>query len=486
MAERLQNLFVSEQRGIASLLIGLLLGMLAGLTALALVIAGPIITFIAITAVIIGLIALTNLDFALVLLIGVTALLPFGTLPFRLGLTLSLIDTALGLVLVVYLFQWMVGERRNLHMTSAHGAILIFVLVMFFAFVRGIPNAPLTPGVLRRFFALMANIVIALVIVDVVRHIGLLRKLVLTFIGFGVLSALIGIVLWALNDDLATDLLNFLQRIGYPGGNVLRYREDGVRIGVERAIGTWVDPNAFGGFLMMVGALTAPQVVARRPVTGKRWLVLIAFALIMVGLFVTDSRGSMLGFLGATAVVATIRYRKLFWLGLVLIIIALLLPPTQAYIGRLIAGIQGEDLATQMRFGEYRDAFRLIERYPLLGVGFSAPPDIDLYLAVASTYLTITSNAGVLGLVAYLAAISSVFWYTYQQRSLVLANDQINDLALGLLAGVIAALIGGIFDHFYFNIEFQATSLTMWLFIGLLLAAVHLSGGDTSVEPMSK
>lgn len=472
---RLQNIFINEDRRLAALTAGLMLGLLAGLTALALVALGPLVTFIGLVALIIGLAALTNLDLALILLLSMIALLPFGTLPFELALTLSLIDAALGLFLVVYLFQWMTGERRDLQVTPAHTMILIFVMVMVFAFVRGIPNAPLTPGVLRRFVALMANIVMALVIVDVVRNVGMLRRLVLTVITIGAVSALVGIVLWFMSDDLANDTLTRLSRIGYPGGDVLRYREDGVRIGIERAIGTWVDPNAFGGFLMMVGALTAPQVLARRPVTGRYWLAAGLFGIIMIALFLSDSRGSMLGFVAGTGIVAVIRYRKLIWVGLFFIVIAFFLPPTQEYINRLIAGVQGQDLATQMRFGEYRDALRLIQRYPLLGVGFSGTPDIDLYLAVASTYLTIMGNAGLVGLISYLLAIGSVFWYAYRNRHVLLADDDINDIALGLLAGIIGALIGGVFDHFYFNIEFQATSLTLWLYIGFFLASIRLA-----------
>ncbi len=474
-AKNLQSLFIGQNRRTAAFSAGILIGILSGITALALVLVGPVITFIALIAVIIGLGALSNHEAALVLLLATIAILPFGTLPFKLGLTLSLIDSALGLFVVVYLFQWMTGERRDLQVTPAHAVILLFVLVMFFAFVRGLANAPLTANVLRRFVALMANIIMALIIVDVVRRVQTLRNFVGSVMIFGAISAWIGIVLWFLNDDTANTLLNRLGRIGYPGGDVLRYREDGVAIGVERAIGTWVDPNAFGGFLMMVGALTAPQFLARRPVLGSRWFMGILFGLIMLALFLSDSRGSMIGFLTGTGVVALIRYRKLIWLIPVVVIIALILPPTQAYIGRVIEGVQGQDLATQMRFGEYKDSLRLIQRYPVLGVGFSAPPDIDLYLAVASTYLTIASNAGLVGLTAFFVALGSIFSYWYRNQESVNCNDYLNDLTLGLIAAIIGALVGGIFDHFYFNIEFQATSLTLWLFIGFFLSAVRLA-----------
>jgi hypothetical protein len=39
-------------------------------------------------------------------------------------------------------------------------------------------------------------------------------------------------------------------------------------------------------------------------------------------------------------------------------------------VAHFVEGLQGQDLATQMRFGEFKDAFILIERHPL-GVGFA-------------------------------------------------------------------------------------------------------------------
>jgi O-antigen ligase len=233
---------------------------------------------------------------------------------------------------------------------------------------------------------------------------------------------------------------------------------------------------------MMVGALTAPQVLSRRPVTGYRWLALGLFAIIFTALFLTDSRGSMLGLAAGLGIVALVRYRQLVWWMLAAAVLALFLPITQDFIDRLIAGFTGADLETQMRLGEYGDALRLIGRYPVLGVGFSAPPDIDLYIGFASTYLTITANAGLIGLLAFLIAVGSVFRYGYQKRAAIAQNQALVDIWLGLAAGIIGALVGGIFDHFYFNIDFQATALTFWLFVGLLLVTTRLAAPSDERE----
>jgi hypothetical protein len=88
---------------------------------------------------------------------------------------------------------------------------------------------------------------------------------------FGALEALVGIVLWLLPDMSAEAILNRLGRLGYPVGGVIRYRENAITLLNERAIGTWVDPNGYGGFLLMIGAVIAPQLFAEKPVT-KRWI----------------------------------------------------------------------------------------------------------------------------------------------------------------------------------------------------------------------
>jgi polysaccharide biosynthesis protein PslJ len=467
-------LFTGDMRGYA-LLTGALVGLLGGVSALLLVVAGPVMTFGFMFAAIVGLLALSNLDIALVVLIATTALLPYGTLPFDVGVTPSLIDVALATLIVVYLFQWMTGRRMHIRLNSVHLVFAAFLLILLAAFVLGTGNAPLTPGVLRRFVGLMANIVMALVIFDIVRTHQTARRIAATFIGVGAVSGLIGTVLWLLPDFTAETILNRLGRIGYPVGGVIRYREDGVSIGIERAIGTWIDPNAYGGFLMMVGALTAPQLLARRPVFGRRWLAFALFGVIALALFLTNSRGSMLGLVAGVGFVSLIRYRQLIW-GLVAAAAVMpFLPPTRALLERLYLGFTGADLETQMRFGEYGDALELIARYPVIGVGFSAPPDIDLYLGFASTYLTIASNAGLLGLGAYLLTLGSVAVFGIVNRRAVLEDNAVNDVWFGFMAGIVGAMVSGIFDHFYFNIEFQATSLTFWLYVGMFMAIVRIS-----------
>ena len=103
--------------------------------------------------------------------------------------------------------------------------------------------------------------------------------------------------------------------------------------------------------------------------------------------------------------IALLRYRRLLPLLFFGALLFLLLPQTQSYIARLSQAFRGEDLATQMRIGEWTDSLQLIGRYPLVGVGFTGTPEIDIYTDVANMYLIMANQIGLTGVVIFLLAM---------------------------------------------------------------------------------
>jgi O-antigen ligase len=192
----------------------------------------------------------------------------------------------------------------------------------------------------------------------------------------------------------------------------------------------------------------------------------------------------MLGLAAGLGYIGVLRYRRLIPFMLVIGLLFLLLPVTQDYVGRFLEGFQGEDLATQMRFGEYRDAFALIGRYPLFGVGFAGSPDIDLYLGVASVYLTIGQQMGVLGLLSFGAVMATIFGYAYFNRHYFNNQERLDSLWLGLYAAIIGGLVAGIFDHYLINIDFHHAVTVFWLFVGLAVAATRLGKAAAGKEQL--
>jgi polysaccharide biosynthesis protein PslJ len=453
----------------------LALGLLAGLTAviggLILAFGGPLAGIGVILGVVAAIVVLRDIEVGFWGMIAVICLLPFAALPVDIGLTPTFLDLAMAGVAGVWALGIVTGTQRNIVTAPISLPLILFILVAIFAFTFGLQYGPLTPTLLRRFAELLLSVGFVLIVVDYCRQWTQVERLVKALMLAGAGTAVIGIFLWILPADLTNSILNSLQRVGYPGGWVIRYIEDNPEL-AERAIGTAVDPNALGGLLVLIGALAGPQLVAKRPLF-PRWVTAVIVGLLFVCLLLTFSRGALVGLVAGLGFVALARYRRLIPLMAVAGLLMLLLPVTQGYVLRFVEGVQGQDLATQMRFGEYRDALTLIARYPLFGAGFAGSPDIDVYLGVASVYLTIGQRMGVTGLLTFAILIGAVFRYAYAHRHIFRADERLDPVWLGLHAALVGGLVVGIFDHYLFNIDFHHTVTAFWLIVGLAVAATR-------------
>ena len=460
--------------------LGLLAGFFAIFGGLVLAFGGPIAAAALFLAALAALVVLRDIEIGFWAVIAVVTLLPFATLPFDIGLTPTFLDMALGAVVGVWLLALVTGRQRTITLSPLTLPLVLFIIVAIFAFIFGLTNGPLTPTLLRKFAELLISLGFVLVIIDYCSSWKRLDRLVKVLLLAGAAASAIAIGLWLLPDDTANTLLNVLPRLGYPGGWVIRYIEENPALS-ERAIGTSVDPNVLGGLLLMIGALAGPQLVAAQPLFSRK-ITIVIVGLVFVALILTFSRSAMLGLAAGLAFVAAIRYRRLlpYMLGAALLL--LLLPAAQGYVGRFLEGFQGQDLATQMRFGEYKDALTLIQRYPLIGVGFAGTPDIDIYLGVANVYLTITQVMGLLGLVAFFAIIITVFGYGLTQRHWFANHPHQDAIWLGLHAALVGGLVAGFFDHYLFNLEFHHAVTTFWIFVGLATASTYLSTQSNQLE----
>jgi O-antigen ligase len=127
-----------------------------------------------------------------------------------------------------------------------------------------------------------------------------------------------------------------------------------------------------------------------------------------------------------------------------------------------------------MRFGEYKDALISIGRYPVFGVGFAGTPDIDIYLGVASVYLTIAQTMGLVGLFAFVAVFVTVFAHGMISRHHFKHDERLDAVWLGLHAALVGGLVSGALDHYLFNTEFHHAVTAFWMLVGLAAAATRL------------
>jgi O-antigen ligase len=237
-----------------------------------------------------------------------------------------------------------------------------------------------------------------------------------------------------------------------------------------------VDPNALGGFLAVLSVFIAPQVFARRPILRRRWLLYALLGLAAIALVLTYSRASLLAAGVGLAFIGMHRgYRRfLIVLGLGAVLI-LVLPQTQGVVERLLQAFTGADLATQMRLGEYGDAFELIRRYPITGVGFTGTPSIDLYTDVASMYLIMANQIGLVGVGLFALVMGGVFVYGRRQWPAASTIVGQRALHLGAHAALIAALLNATADLYFFRTDFHASITLFWLVVTAALVSSRLA-----------
>jgi hypothetical protein len=238
--------------------------------------AGPLITVGILLAALVAVWSLTSLEVGLWASIGIVTLLPFAALPFKVVLTPTFLDLALGGAILVYGLQWMSGRRRRLVLTPAHGPLGIFLALAIISFVAGMPNGPTTTNLMRQFAELLLNIGLSFIIVDYVDDWTKLGRLARIILFGGVTAAVLGIGLYLLPAAFANRALSALAPFGYPGGNVLRYVEDNPA-NAQRAIATLGGPQLFrrpaGDGWRIAGAATADSPAAAALAGAGLWRI---------------------------------------------------------------------------------------------------------------------------------------------------------------------------------------------------------------------
>ena len=403
--------------------------------------------------------------------IGVVTWLPFGVVPVPLGsVKLTFLDVTLLLMLMVWLARLLLRPDSRLILTTVEPAVLLFVGIAIAAFALGTGT---TSETTRLFLKWINSIVFFFTAVNTIRTAGMARLVVRGLVLLGAFSAAVGVVLYFLPTSVSQAALVALGPLGYPtSGEVLRYLPS---TRTMRAIATSVDPNVYGAMLMLVGVFGASQLVTRRPVL-PRTLLVIGLGLVSAALLLSYSRGSWIGLFAGCLVIAALRYRRPWVLVALVAGVALLavLPGLGGFFSHLQSGLAARDQAAAMRLGEYKDALRLIEQYPVLGVGFGVAPEIDLYIGVSSIYLLLAEQMGLLGLASFCGVVGIVAWRAVA-TALRHTDTAVDGVLVGAVAALAAALVAGALDHHFVNLRFPHVTATFWLVSALAVVCTRLA-----------
>jgi O-antigen ligase len=416
-----------------------------------------------------ALILISSPQASLLALVAVATLLPFAAIPLPIGFVPTFLDVALIAFFLGWLARLVTRPEERLLATPVNGPLLAF---MALAVISLAMSQGLNQSIARNFVEMLLAMALFFGVVNAVRQRRQVDMLVWALIIGAGLAAVVGIVLYYLPRDTTVYLLSTLRFLNYPAGTgVLRFLNDDPGQ-TMRATATSIDPNVLGGLLMVASGLAVPQFF-RDGAWWRRAALLVALLAMGWCLLLTLSRGSWVGLAASIAFIATLKYRRMWLLIVVVAAGVFLLPEAEAYVAHMLSGIQMQDKAAAMRLGEYTDALKLIARYPLLGIGFGSSPTIDLYLGVSNVYLLIAEETGLLGLAAYLLTLATLFQQGLR-RLLSCRDARLQATLAGLLAALSAACTAGILDHYFFNLVFPHMAAVFWMLAALVMVIVRL------------
>jgi O-antigen ligase len=423
----------------------------------------PLLAAAAVLGPLLGSWALRRVEVALVLLLAVITLLPFGVVPVRLGVAPTFLDLATVTISFVWLARAAAGKSPT-RLTGVGGALLVFVGVTAAAYVlAGEPLVPNETG--RTFGKVVAAHLIFIPLFNLIVDPTGVRRVLRWLAGLATLEALAGIALYALPRDLAFRLLVALGPLGYPTDDtVLRYRPE---TSILRANGTSVDPNMLGALLMIAAAIVVPQFFAVRPVVN-RWQALLALGPLGLCLLLTESRGTWLGLAGGVLLVGVLRYRRLWLAAGAAGILALVLPQAGRFTGHLIEGLRAQDPAAAMRVGELRNAVAVITQHPWFGAGWSTEGkslELAFTYGVSNVLLTVAERSGLIAAAAYVGVLVVLAVQLWPAVRATLRRPVDDGILLGLVAALAAAQIGGLLDHYF--VRFPHLITLLWLVAAL-------------------
>jgi O-antigen ligase len=253
---------------------------------------------------------------------------------------------------------------------------------------------------------------------------------------------------------------------------------------VFEAIGLFSHHLTYGGFVMCVllvsGCLFLWGATGRR----RRAAYGLASLILSFSLVWSYARSAWAGLFGGILAIGLLRGRKILILslaGIILVIGFLLLSqPSVRFQVFQLAEVFTQPVSTSARLQLWSTSLRMIQGHPLFGVGLGQVKrslvdygcDLE-YTHVHNDFLNVATNAGLLGLAAFIW-----IWVTFLRMVVrCRPRQQIHGLwpvlrtaGFGLM---VAFLVAGLFQCYYTDVE---NAMLLWFLLGLVTAVCRMEG----------
>jgi O-antigen ligase len=237
------------------------------------------------------------------------------------------------------------------------------------------------------------------------------------------------------------------------------------------------EPNTFGGYLLLLGAITAGLLLKAENGRSKQLFIFLILAIVPSLLF-TQFRASYLGLIVTCFVIGMLTRHRIIitgFLALALLLSPLFLP--QEVKDRILYTLTQPEESGQVRIGEIRldtstsariDSLKQImedwPKKPIIGYGVTGYDFLD------SQYPKVLIETGIVGLIAFLYLLYSIFKLAIR-RMKDAKTPYFKGLAIGFFAGYIGLLFHALGANTFIIVRIMEP---FWFFAGIIAVLPEL------------
>jgi O-antigen ligase len=238
-----------------------------------------------------------------------------------------------------------------------------------------------------------------------------------------------------------------------------------------------------GGLKMFVLLMAAPFILHHG--TPLKWKVFFSasFAILVVGLVITQTRSSWLGFLAGAVTIAILRNRWMLLAIIGLLVLFILFAPPD-YKLRAVSMFDPGMKSNLSRIHMLTTGWKMFLDYPVTGTG-----DIDLR-ALYETYIVpidsgegghlhnnfmmLLVTLGAVGFVVTTTMFAKIFIVELRASRDTRSHWLYGSITVGSLAAYVGFLVNGLFE---WNLGDHEIAVFLWFTVGLALAAQRIAMG---------
>jgi len=401
-----------------------------------------------------------------------SAFLPYSTI--TLGIRITISEALLLLVWFAVILDTL-SPRLNWTLTRTQKAALAMGVFSIVPFIWGQIYVEAPGSGVVGWGRWLLNLSTLLLVTLLITNRSQLYTLITCLVAGSVLMVLISMSYFVQGFD-ARNFASFLDLVRY--GNAEAYMD--IFASFNQRMGSpWVHPNLLGGVLALLLPVIYGWWLSNRT-SRFNYLLLASTIVVMLGLLMSVSRGAMLSILLILMWLTFQRtpHAKSMLVAAIMVgvMAALFYPPIQE---RIFSSANTLSESDSLRIDEYRAFPAAVMTYPL-GIGFKTdpPPPGSELLGISNLWLNYVYKIGVVGMLLFLLVLRS--WWKEVAPS-EYSHEETDNFFLhqGVVAGILAALLTGLVDH-YFSFTYVLCGI-FWMLIGIsLLTAKFLHVEQTS------